>query len=86
MMIFAKDTYRKEKIIIPLSRMFEIMSSGCSVVINYDSGEVIETEHGYIKKIETIKITLDSPDDVDKIIRQFYKACNNNAGAFYFGD
>ena len=74
------------RVVIPLNRVYNIVTSGCSIIINYDCGDLIWlAESHYEKKIETTRVTLDSPDEVDKVMRQFYKACNANSGAFYFG-
>lgn len=73
------------QVIIPISRLYDIWSLGCRININYDSGELLEIEGTYQKKIETVSVVLDNEDAVNKLLRQFYKACNNKAGAFYFG-
>lgn len=75
-----------DRIIVPLERVYEIYSFGCDIYVNYDNGELVETEGKFLKKIESIKMTFDSADDANKIFRQFYKACSVNAGAFYFGN
>ncbi len=88
MLLFCKpndDTITQ--IIISTSRIFEIVAAGCRVNINYDSGEVAEVSEGtYQKKIETVSVIYDSVDDVEKAIRQFYKAVNNHSAAFFFGN
>jgi len=73
------------QVIIPISRLYDIWSYGCRININYDSGELVEVEGTYQKKIESLSIVCESEDVVNKLLRQFYKACNNKAGAFYFG-
>lgn len=78
-------TGEKNKIIIPLDRVYSIITVDCKIVINYDGGDLINVEGQITKKIETIRMLFDSTDEVDKNIRNFYKACSNNAGAFYFG-
>jgi len=86
MLLFVKtsNTFSSD-IIIPVGRIYDIWAANCHININYDSGELIETELGYQKKLETITVVFNSADEVNKILRQFYKACNNKAGAFYFG-
>lgn len=73
------------RVVIPLSRVFDIWSSECAININYDGGELVEVEGTYQKKLETVRIKFDSSDDVDKAMRQFYKACNDGKNAFFFG-
>lgn len=84
MLLFV--TTSEGQIIIPLARVYNIVLSSCSVVINYDCGDIVWLDGDkYEKKIETVRSVYDSPDEANKVIRQFYKACNNNAGAFFFG-
>lgn len=74
------------QVIIPSERIYNIMAVGCRVNINYDGGELMEVrENVYQPKIETASILYDSSDEVDKIIRQFYKSVSNNSNCFYFG-
>lgn len=86
MLLFIKsaDTFAS-KIVVPLARVYDIWASDCSVNINYDGGEVVEVEGTFQKKIESVHVTFDKPDDVDKIMRQFYKAVNAGSKAFYIG-
>lgn len=72
--------------IIPSSRVYDIFAVDCRININYDGGELIEVEGTFQKKVETISVRFDSEDDVNKILRQFYKACNAGARAFFFGN
>lgn len=81
MLIF---TGKDDRLVIPLERVYNIVTNGCRVVINYDCGDAIY-EGQKISRIETVGINFDSGDEVDKVMRQFYKACNNKVGAFYFG-
>lgn len=86
MLLFARDRYRNdENNVIPLERVYEIVSSGCNIFINYDSGEMVEVNGILTKKVESLKIVLESVEEVEKVFRQFYKAANSNAGAFFFG-
>lgn len=85
MFLFVKDV-NIGQIIIPSFRLYDIWAVGCRIHINYDSGELIEVEGTYQKKIETVSVVLDNEDVVNKLLRQFYKACNNKAGAFFFGE
>lgn len=73
------------KLVIPTERIYEINAGSCSIIVNYDSGEVIEVDGTYQKKLNSVRVVFDSPDEVEKIMRQFYKALNSNANAFYFG-
>lgn len=75
----------KERVIIPLSRVYNICSSENRIIINYNCGDLINVEGNCVPKIETVRVILDSSDEVDKTIRQFYKACQSNAKAFFFG-
>lgn len=83
MLLFVKVYSRQN--VIPLNRVFDIWSAGNTLSINYDSGELIEIEGTYQKKVESVKVTFETDDDVNKALRQFYKACNAGAGAFFFG-
>lgn len=82
-MLFVK--VGSHQIVIPLARVFDIWSAGNDLIINYDSGELIEVEGTYQKKVESVKVTFNSDDDVNKTLRQFYKACNTGSGAFFIG-
>ncbi len=87
MLLFTKpNNMAASRVIIPLSRVFDIYATDCAININYDSGEFVEVAGKFEKKIETVRVTFDSADAVDKICRQFYKALNANNRAFYFGD
>ena len=86
MLLFTN--YLGIRIIIPLNRVYEIKASGKTIAIDYDGGEItyLDNEGSAVApKVETIKINFENEDELDKIMRQFYKACNNNAGAFFFG-
>lgn len=86
MLLFTN--YLGIRIIIPLNRVYEIKASGKTITIDYDGGEItyLDNEGSAVApKVETIKINFESEDELDKIMRQFYKACNNKAGAFFFG-
>jgi len=87
MMLFckAKDIIGGQ-IVIPLSRVINIIVVGCRININYDGGELMEVrENVYQPKIETASVVYGDSDEADKTLRQFYKSCSNNAGAFFFG-
>lgn len=87
MLLFTKpNNMAASRVIIPLSRVFDIYATDCSININYDSGEMVEVAGKFEKKIETVRVTFDTPDEVDKIFRQFYKAINANNNAFYIGN
>lgn len=86
MLLFTN--YLGIRIIIPLNHVYEIKASGKTITIDYDGGEItyLDNEGSAVApKVETIKINFESEDELDKIMRQFYKACNNKAGAFFFG-
>lgn len=87
MMLFCKSReIVGGQIIIPSNRIYNIIASGCRININYDSGELMEVrENVYQAKIDTASILYNDPDEVDKTIRQFYKAVSNNSNCFYFG-
>ena len=87
MLLFTKpNNMAASRVIIPLSRVFDIYATDCSININYDSGEMVEVAGKFEKKIETVRVTFDSADEVDKIFRQFYKAVNANSRAFYIAN
>ena len=76
-----------QKVMVPMNRVFNIVATDCSIIINYDAGELIWLDGDkYEKKIETLKVTFDSPDEVDKLTRQFYKAVANRSEAFFIGN
>jgi len=86
MLLFTN--YLGIRIIIPLNRVYEIKASGKTITIDYDGGEItyLDNEGSAVApKVETIRINFENEDELDKIMRQFYKACNNKAGAFFFG-
>ena len=75
------------KVIIPLERVYNISVSDCSIIINYDAGELIWLDGDkYEKKIESIRITFDSPDAADEFIRNFYKSVYKGVPVFHFGN
>lgn len=75
------------KVIIPLERVYNIAVSDCSIIINYDAGELIWLDGDkYEKKIESIRITFDSPDEADEVIRNFYKSVYKGVPVFHFGN
>lgn len=85
MLLFCKDDIRKTDVIIPVSRVFEIIGGTTTIIINYDGGELTEVYGKMERKIESIRITFENPEDVAKTLRQFYKATNTGARAFFFG-
>lgn len=87
MLLFTKSSDTNiGQIIIPSNRVYDIWAVGCRININYEGGDIIEVEGTYQKKIETVSVILSSPEAVNKLIRQFYKACNNHSAAFFFGE
>ena len=87
MLLFCKpSTTSAENVIIPLGRVFEIVTNSCRVIIRYNGGEFLETEQGtFPNRVSELVIMYDSPDEVNKAIRQFYKAINSNSSVFLFG-
>ena len=86
MMLFCKPSNMvSNRVIIPLNRVYDIYCLDVSLSINYDSGELVEVEGTFQKKLESVRITFESADELDKIVRQFYKALNSGSNAFYFG-
>lgn len=86
MLLFLKpEKMYASKIVIPIERIFDIWAAGCAVNVNYNNGELVEIEGNYVPKVETVHIVFDDSDEVDKVMRQFYKAVNSNSKAFYFG-
>lgn len=88
MLLFCKPNSEFiRQVIIPMSRVIEIIASENRINIIYDKEEVVEVAHKtFQKRVETVSILYDSGDDTDKAIRQFYKACANNSGSFFFGN
>lgn len=84
MLIFCKT--EKGRVVIPLNRVYDIRALSSSIIINYDCGDLVWLDGDkYEKKIESAYIEMENADEVDKLIRQFYKACNAGSNAFYFG-
>jgi len=75
------------RVIIPLSRIYEIESQGRRIRIAYESGEIDVSivDCPPFPKLGCVVLTFDTEDEVDKVMRQFYKACRDGARAFYFG-
>lgn len=80
MLLFVNDT------VVPEHRLIDIIFRENVIVVNYDGGDLIEVAGTFQKKIETVRVVCDNPDDANKIKRQFYKACAVNQGVFYFGN
>lgn len=81
----SNTNYQDSKTIIPVNRVYDIVVSGCRIIVNYDGGDLVEIEGTYQKRIDSVSVVFDSPDKANKVIRQFYKACNSGSLAFYFG-
>lgn len=79
MMFFVGD------VIVPESRLIDIIFRENVIVVNYDAGDLLEVAGTFQKKIESVRVVCDSEDDANKIKRQFYKACASKQNAFYFG-
>ena len=87
LVLFVKVAVSSQQMaIIPFERVYDILISGCTININYDGGELLETADSYQKKVSTVRYICDSDDAANKIARQFYKALNKNLKAFYFGE
>ncbi len=71
--------------VLPSSRLIDIVFVENAIKINYDGGDLLDVEGTFYRKVETERIILESADEVNKIKRQFYKACASNQNAFYFG-
>jgi hypothetical protein len=85
LLFFQPADLAVDKLVVSLERVYDIWASSCTVVCNYDSGELIEIEGTYQKKLGSVRVVFDDSDEVDKVMRQFYKAVNAGSKAFYFG-
>lgn len=90
MFIFVDYIYsagRIQKYCIPESRIYDINSIDNVVNISYfDGTREPEPEGVWVEKVAVLKVHYDSPDDAANAIKNFYKACFNKYGAFYFGN
>lgn len=84
MLLFAGDS--GYKVVIASERIYDITARNNTVYINYESGDIVYLDDGsYQKQIATVILHYETSDEVDKIMRQFYKAANSGFYAFYFG-
>lgn len=85
MLLFTGD--ETGRVVIPLARVYDIETNKNKITITYNSGEmdlsIVDCPPVPQRGIVTLKF--DTEDGVDKIMRQFFKACNNGVNAFYFG-
>lgn len=66
----------RSKVILPLDRIYDIWEIKNKLMINYDSGE----------QIETLCVNYANENDATQAINSFYQACISNVSAFYFTD
>ena len=85
MLLFTGD--ETGRVIIPLSRVYDIESKGRKVTITYESGEIeyMIVDAPPMPKRGIVTLKFDTEDDVDKVMRQFFTACKDCRNAFYFG-
>lgn len=79
MLLFVGNTVISER------RLISINFIGNEIAVNYDSGGVLDVEGGMCSRFETINLTLENEEEVQRIKRQFYKACKDGMNVFYFG-
>jgi len=78
MMLFAGSE------VIPSSRLIKILFLDNQILIHYDAGELIDIEGTMYPRLEVKTLKFESADEVNKIKRQFYKACASSQNVFYF--
>lgn len=84
MTIFFNNS--KGTVAIPYGRIYEISQHGNIISISYDGGEMTWLdEEKFVKKISVDNIFFDNENFANNQMRGFYKACENNKGAFFFG-
>lgn len=79
MLLFAGN------MVIPERRLISIDFVESSIKIIYDCGEFVSVEGMYVPRVGTFKLVLSDEEEVNKIKRQFYKACKEGSQVFYFG-
>jgi len=71
---------------IPYNRVYSISQSGTKIYISYDGGELTWLdEEKFVPKINVETVNFDSEALANQQMRSFYRACENNKGAFFFG-
>lgn len=86
MLLFIKNRdVPVNQYVIPLDKVFMIWVSGSSVNVNFDGGEYLEVEGSFQKKLEIVSVKFSSAENANKALRQFYKAVNADAKAFFLG-
>lgn len=87
MLLFCRSSESPvSRVVIPVNRVYDILTLGNTIIVHYENGDIVWLDGDrYEKKLETVSIKYEDSDEVDKVIRQFYKACNAGNNAFYFG-
>ena len=71
---------------IPYSRVIEISQHGNIITITYDGKEYgWLDEEKFVPKVNSEDVKFDTDELANMQMRSFYKACENNKGAFFFG-
>ena len=85
MLLFTGD--ETGRVVIPLSNVYDIETKKNKITITYNSGEmdISIVDCPPIPRRGIVTLKFDTEDEVDKIMRQFFKACNKGVNAFYFG-
>lgn len=82
MVFFGED----RKIAISNSRIYQVVQYKTTIEIFYDSGEISFLENEtVVPKIDSVKISFEEEELAIDNFRAYYKACEMNRGAFYFG-
>lgn len=81
LLFFGKELHR----IIPLERVYEIVANGNEICVTYEGGDSTDYEGQAVKVSSFCKLKFEDEEEVHKVIRQFYKAVNSGANAFFFG-
>lgn len=76
----------KGTVAIPFSRVIEISQRGNTITIAYDGKELTWLdEEKFVPKINIEDIKFDTDNLANMQMRSFYKACDSNKAAFFFG-
>lgn len=71
---------------IPFARVYQISQRGKIISISYQGGEFTWLdEEKFVPKINHEDIHFDTEELANIQMRAFYKACETNKGAFFFG-
>lgn len=79
MLLFVGDTVISER------RLINVVFLENVIKVNYDGGEMLEVAGQMYPRIETLRLVLENAEEVNKVKRQFYKACKEGLNVFYFG-